>query len=66
MKRWKKLGITLAAVLVVLVVVAYFGMGYVIYDTLGNVKGSCDEHLANRPDSFALHPSWPDDFDVAP
>jgi fermentation-respiration switch protein FrsA (DUF1100 family) len=52
--------------LFVLLVVAYFGMGYVIYDKLANVKGSCDEHLANRPDDFALHPDWPADFDVTP
>ena len=66
MKTWKKALIGIAIALVVLLVVAYFGMGYVIYDKLGNVKGSCDEHLANRPDNFALHPEWPAGFDVTP
>ena len=64
MKTWKKVAISVGAVLAVLIVMAYFGMGYVIYDTLGNVQGSCDEHMANRPDNFVLHPSWPDGFDV--
>ena len=66
MKTWIKVLIGIAIALVVLLVVAYFGMGYVIYDKLGNVKGSCDEHLANRPDNFALHPEWPAGFDVTP
>jgi dipeptidyl aminopeptidase/acylaminoacyl peptidase len=56
----------IAIALVVLLVIAYFGMGYVVYDKLVNVKGQCDEHLANRPDNFALHPEWPADFDVTP
>ena len=66
MKTWVKVLIGIAIALVVLLVVAYFGMGYVIYAKLGNVKGSCDEHLANRPDNFALHPEWPAGFDVTP
>jgi uncharacterized protein len=64
MKTWARVLIGIAIALVVLLVVAYFGMGYVIYDKLGNVKGSCDEHMANRPDNFALHPKWPAGFDV--
>ena len=66
MKTWGKVLIGVAIALVGLLIVAYFGMGYVIYDKLGNVKGSCDEHLANRPDNFALHPKWPAGFDVTP
>ena len=66
MRTRTKVLIAMAIALVVLLVVAYFGMGYIIYDKLGNVKGSCDEHLANRPDNFALYPDWPADFDVAP
>ncbi len=61
-----KLWLIVLIVLIVLLVVAYLGMGYVIFDKLGNIKGSCDEHLANRPDNFALHPDWPADFDVTP
>lgn len=66
MKTRRKTLLGIAIALIVLLVVAYFGMGYVIYDKLGNVKGSCDEHLANRPDNFALHPEWPAGFDVTP
>ncbi len=66
MKTRTKVLLGIAIALVVLLVVAYLGMGYVIYDKLANVKGSCDEHLANRPDNFALHPTWPAGFDVTP
>ena len=66
MKTWHKVLIGIGIALVVLLVVAYFGLGYVIYDRLGNVKGSCDEHLANRPDKFVLAPDWPAGFDVSP
>ncbi len=66
MKRRNKLLLGIAIALVVLLVIAYFGMGYIIYNKLGNVTGSCDEHLANRPDNFALHPTWPAGFDVTP
>jgi fermentation-respiration switch protein FrsA (DUF1100 family) len=51
---------------VALLVVAYFGAGYAVYDQLGNIAGSCDRHRANRPDNFALLPDWPADFDVTP
>jgi len=61
-----KILIGIAIALVTLLVVAYFGAGYAIYDKLGNVTGSCDEHQANRPNSFALHADWPADFDVTP
>jgi dipeptidyl aminopeptidase/acylaminoacyl peptidase len=63
-RTWAKVVIGIAIALVVLLLVAYFGMGYVIYDKLANVKGSCDEHMANRPDNFALHKDWPAGFDV--
>ena len=66
MKTWHKVLIGIGLALVVLLVVGYFGMGYVIYDKLGNVKGSCDEHLANRPDDFVLAPDWPAGFDLSP
>ncbi len=63
------LGIGIA--LVVLLAVAYFGIGYVIFDKLGNVTGSCDKHQVNRPDNFevaewAVEEGWPADFDVTP
>ncbi len=57
--------IGVAAGLVVLLAVVYFGMGYIIYNRFTNVIGSCDEHLANRPDRFALHETWPAGFDVS-
>ncbi len=69
MKRHTKILLGIALALVVLLVVAYFGVGYVIYETLGNVTGSCDRHQANRPDSFtvadfAVVEGWPASFDV--
>ena len=53
-------------VLAVVLLIGYFGMGYAIYDELGNVTGSCDRHEANRPDNFALHGDWPSGFAVTP
>ena len=44
MKTWGKVLIGIAIALVVLLVVEYFGMGYVIYQTSSATsKGSCDE-----------------------
>jgi dipeptidyl aminopeptidase/acylaminoacyl peptidase len=62
----KKVLIIVLVVLVILLAAAYVGASYVIYDRLADVKGSCDEHSANRPDKFALHPTWPPTFDVSP
>ena len=59
MKTWGKALIGIAIALVVLLVVAYFGMGYGIYSQLGNVQGSCDTHQANRPDSIQANDAWP-------
>jgi fermentation-respiration switch protein FrsA (DUF1100 family) len=66
MATWVKVLIGVGIALVVLLVIAYFGMGYVIYDKLGNVRGDCDPVAANRPDNFALDPDWPAGFDVSP
>jgi dipeptidyl aminopeptidase/acylaminoacyl peptidase len=66
MKTWGSVLIAAAVVIVVVALAAYLGMGYVIYSKLANVAGSCDEHLANRPDNFARHPDWPVGFDVTP
>jgi flagellar basal body-associated protein FliL len=57
----RKILLIVLIVVVLLLVVGYAGMGYVIYSQLADVKGSCDEHLANRPDRFDLHP--PDEFE---
>jgi len=51
--------------IVVLLIAAYAAMGAVIYDQLTDAEGSCDEHLANAPDQFALHPDWPP-FELSP
>lgn len=49
--------------LVVVIIVTYFVLGYFIYQRLANVQGSCDMHLANRPDYFTNITGWPvDDF----
>jgi dipeptidyl aminopeptidase/acylaminoacyl peptidase len=61
-----KILVAVLAVLVILLAGAYLSAGYVIYDRLANVRGSCDEHMANRPDRFALHPDWTATFDVSP
>jgi uncharacterized protein len=66
MKTWGKVLIGIGIAIVVLLVVGYFGMGYVIYDKLGNVRGDCDPVAANCPDHFALDPDWPAGFDVSP
>jgi dipeptidyl aminopeptidase/acylaminoacyl peptidase len=65
MKTWVKVVIGVGIALVVLLVVAYFGMGYVIYERLGDVRGDCDPVSANRPDNFALDAEWPAGFDVS-
>jgi uncharacterized protein len=46
-------------VFVLLIVVAYFAVGYLVYTRLANVRGSCDMHLANRPDHFTNITNWP-------
>lgn len=67
----KRTKVLLGIALVVLLVVAYFGIGYVVFDKLGNVTGSCDRHQTNRPDNFvvaefAVEEGWPAGFDVTP
>lgn len=47
----RKAIIIVAVVLVVLVAV-YFAAGLFVYRQLADVLGSCDKHLANRPDFF--------------
>jgi pimeloyl-ACP methyl ester carboxylesterase len=64
MRTWVKILIVIAVVLALLAVSGYLFAGNMIYSRLSNVKGSCDEWLANRPDNFALHPEWPA-FDVS-
>lgn len=49
-----------AAIIVLLLVAAYFVMGYIVYTRLANVRGSCDMHLANRPDHFTNITDWPE------
>lgn len=66
MKPRSKILIGSAIALVALLVVAYFGAGYAIYDKLGNIAGACERHEANRPDNFVLLPDWPADFAVTP
>lgn len=71
MKKRTRVLLGIAITLVALLVVAYFGVGYVIYEKLGNVTGSCDLHQANRPDNFvvaefAVEEGWPAGFDVTP
>ena len=65
MSKTLRIVIIVFAGIVVLLVAAYAAMGTVIYNQLTNVEGSCDEHLANTPERFLLHPDWPD-LDLTP
>lgn len=40
--------------------VIYVAVGYVVYRQLADVQGSCDKHLANRPDNFRNIRGWPE------
>jgi pimeloyl-ACP methyl ester carboxylesterase len=64
-KRWR-IVLIVSAGLVLLLGVAYLGMGYVIYTSLANVEGSCDEHMGNNPTYFVNYPEWPEGFDPSP
>ena len=46
-------------------IVAYFGVGYYIYNQLGNVVDSCDKHLASTPANLVNPGDWPE-FDMTP
>jgi len=60
----KKALISLLALIVVLAV-AYLGVGYVLYNQLSDISGGC-QNRQNRPDKFADRGgSWRDDFDYA-
>ena len=50
----------LIACLIVLLLIglAYFFTGFLVYRRIANVKGSCDRHLANRPDNFQNISGW--------
>ena len=50
--------ISVIVVGVLLLGVAYFVMGYIVYTRLANVRGSCDMHLGNRPDHFTDITDW--------
>jgi dipeptidyl aminopeptidase/acylaminoacyl peptidase len=47
-------------ILVPVLVGLYFVLGYIVYTRLANVRGSCDMHLANRPDHFTNVTGWPE------
>lgn len=59
MRRGLLIGLIVVAVLVV---VGYFGVGYVVYSTLADVRGSCDSHMANMPENFVdlSEKKWPE------
>ena len=46
-------------IVVFLIGLAYFSAGYVVYRRFANVQGSCDKHLANRPDNYKNLSGWP-------
>lgn len=49
--------------LVLIAAIAYFAVGYVVYNQLGNVQHSCDKHMANTPAHFTNVSEWPE-FDI--
>ncbi|MEZ4725573.1 MAG: prolyl oligopeptidase family serine peptidase [Caldilineaceae bacterium] len=57
MRKRILIGVTTIGLLVVLL---YLAAGYVVYTRLGNVRHSCDHHLANRPDRFINIDKWPE------
>ena len=65
MSKTLRIVVIVLAGIVVLLIAAYAAMGAVIYDQLTDAEGSCDEHLANAPDHFVLHPDWPP-FELSP
>lgn len=52
-------GIVVVLILVVVAAVAYLVFGYIVFTRLANLRGSCDMHLANRPDHFTNVTDWP-------
>lgn len=61
--RWVWIGL---AAVVLLLVVAYFGVGYVVYDQTSDIEGKCEKRMANRPDAFSGDiDTWPE-FDYTP
>ena len=56
--RWILIG---GIVVVLLLVVGYFGMGWFVYQQLADVRGSCDKHLANNPSGFTNISNWEGD-----
>lgn len=56
------------AVLAIVIVVAagYLAAGWFVYDTLGDVRGTCDKHQVNTPDSFTNVSKWPGEYDFSP
>ena len=61
----RKVVIVLIVVLAALVVL-YFAAGTFVYRQLADVRGSCDKHLANRPDFFTNVSEWPVELDFSP
>jgi uncharacterized protein len=55
--RRSVIGVLVAFLL--LLVAAYFAVGYVVYTRLAKVRGGCDKHFVNRPDNFANINDWP-------
>ena len=53
-------GLLGTGVALILLVIGYFGMGYVVYDKLGNVKSS-RRIPGRRPDNLR-YPKWPAGF----
>jgi len=59
MRTWVKASIKIAAALLGIAVIVYLVSGYVIYERLANVTGSCGRHAVNRPDRILFDDNWP-------
>ncbi|MCS6911437.1 MAG: hypothetical protein NZM11_12855, partial [Anaerolineales bacterium] len=47
-------------------IIAYLGIGYLIYNSLAQVEAGCPRHADNTPASFRVHRSSYESFNTAP
>jgi dipeptidyl aminopeptidase/acylaminoacyl peptidase len=59
MKRWRRLILKATLISLLLLVVLYAGSGLALFAALADVRGSCGQHAANRPDRILFDDGWP-------
>lgn len=58
-RRWRRWTAVIAACLAVVLILAYAGVTYAVYDGLSNAKGGCwKEAEANTPEHFTVDAKW--------